>query len=325
LKPEMLNKYNFINIISSSLAGITGGFYLYTLFPDYFRHPVLSAILYAIFFFMICLFAGRIKRSVWNMLDKKWLYILESFLVLGLLAYSYANSFFNYWNSAGIILLGYLIIYTSRTIRENIIKFIFFLLSPVFYFGMFFQNSYFTETIFAVSFLLLMDRIFTRGSIDHYFIMSAIILAFLVFINPFLAILFFVFASYCFRQELKKGGLFFLIAVVAFYFIESFLKNQVVVLSLPHLSISIWMIILLILIFISAVYTGWISRNVYEVFFSAMLIILTTIIICAISIQSSFMPLLNIVTPLLSTIFPLLIFAVRDYDTEEHIGKILDD
>ncbi len=321
----MLNKYNFINRISASLGGIIGGLYLYTLFPDYFRHPVASAFLYALFFFMICLFAGRVKRSVWNMLDKKWLYILESILVLGLLAYSFAIGFFNYWNSAGIILLGYIIIYTSRTIRENIVKFIFFLLSPVFYYGMFFQNSYFTETVFAVSFLLLMDRIYTRGSIDHYFILSAIVLAFLVFINPFLVILFFTFSAYCFRQELKKGGLFFLIAMVSFYFMKSLLKNQVLVLSLPHLHISIWIIILLILIFVSAVYSGWISRNVYEIFFSSSLIILITIIIYAVSIKPPFMPLLNIITPLLSTIFPLLIFAVRDYDTEEYLGKILDD
>jgi hypothetical protein len=321
----MLNKYNFINIISTSLAGITGGLYLYTLFPDYFRHPIASAFLYAVFFFMICLFAGRIKRSVWDMLDKKWLYILESILVLGFLSFSFINGFFNYWNSAGVILLGYLIIFTSRTIRENIIKFIFFLLSPVFYYGMFFQNSYFTETLFAISFLLLMEKIFTKGSIDHYFIMSAIILAFLIFINPFLLVLFFVFCTYNFRQELSKWVQFFLIGTVAYYFIESFLKNQVVVLSLPHLNISIWMTILLILIFISAVYSGWISRNVYEVFFSSSLIIFITIIIYATSIQSSLMPLLNIITPLFSAIFPLFIFAVRDYDTEEYIGKILDD
>jgi hypothetical protein len=321
----MLNKYNFINIISASLAGITGGFYLYALFPDYFRHPFASAFLYAFLFFMICFFAGRIKRSVWNILDKKWFYILESVIVLGLLAFSYIIGFFNYWNSAGIILLGYLIIYTSRTIRENIIKFIFFLLSPVFYYGLFFQNSFFTETIFAVSFLLLMDRIFTRGSIDHYFIMSAIILAFLVFINPFLSILFFVFVAYCFRQELNRGIQFLLISAISFYFMESFLKNQVVVLSLPHTNISIWIIILLILIFVSAVYTGWISRNVYEVFFSSSLIILATIIIYGISIRTPLILILNFITPLLSTIFPLLIFAVRDYNTEEYIGKILDD
>jgi hypothetical protein len=321
----MLNKYNFINIISASLAGVTGGFYLYALFPDYFRHPFASAFIYAILFFMICFFAGRIKRSVWNILDKKWFYILESVIVLGLLAFSYIIGFFNYWNSAGIILLGYLIIYTSRTIRENIIKFIFFLLSPVFYYGLFFQNSFFTETIFAVSFLLLMDRIFTRGSIDHYFIMSAIILAFLVFINPFLSILFFVFVAYCFRQELNRGIQFLLISAISFYFMESFLKNQVVVLSLPHINISIWIVILLILIFVSAVYTGWISRNVYEVFFSSSLIILTTIIFYGISIRAPLILILNFITPLLSTIFPLLIFAVRDYNTEEYIGKILDD
>jgi uncharacterized membrane protein YkvI len=73
------------------------------------------------------------------------------------------------------------------------------------------------------------------------------------------------------------------------------------------------------------VYSGWISRNIYEVFFSSSLIILITIIIYTLSNQFPFMPLLNTIAPLLSTIFPLLIFAVRDYDTEEYIGKILDD
>jgi hypothetical protein len=321
----MLNKFNFINIISTSLAGITGSLYLYTLFPAYFQHPVSSALLYAILFFMICFFAGRIQISVWNMLDKKWFYILESILVLGLLGYFYINGNFNYWNSAGILLLGYLIIYTSSTIRENIIKFIFFLLSPVFYYGLLYQSSYFTETIFAVSFILLMDKIFTTGRIDHYFIMSAIILAFLVFINPFLSILFFVFCTHRFRQELKSGILFVLIAAVSYYFLRSFLKNQVLVLSVPHLNFSMWVIILLILIFVSAVYSGWISRNVYEVFFSSSVIILVAIIINGISIQLHFILFLYTITPILSTIFPLLILSVRDYDTEKYIGKILDD
>jgi hypothetical protein len=321
----MLNRYNFINIISSSLAGITGGLYLFTLFPDYFRHPVSAAFMYIIFFFMICVFAGRIKRSVWNLLNKNWLYILESILVLGLLAFSIFNGFFNYWNSAGIILLCYLIIFTSRTIRENIIKFTFFLLSPVFYYGIFFQNSFYTEAIFAISFLLLIEKLFSRESIDHYFIMSAIILAFLVFINPYLLILFFSFGVYKFRQELNRGLQFILIAAIAYYFIESFLNNQVRVLSLQDLTLSIWMIILSVLILLSAVYSGLISRTVYEVFFASSLIILAAIIIGGATIQVPFTIFLYKTSPLLSITYPLLIFAIRDYDTEEYIGKILDD
>lgn len=321
----MFNKYNFIHITSASLAGITGSLYFYTIFPDYFSHPILTCILYAILFFMICLFAGRINRHVWIILDSKWFYLSEAILVIGLLVFSFVNGFLNYWNSAGIILLGYLIIFTSSTIRENIIKFIFFLLSPVFYYGLFFQNSYFTETIFAMSFLLLMEKIFTRGSIDHYFIMSAIILAFLIFINPFLTIPFFVFSIYCFKQELKKGALFFLTAVVAFYFIASLLRNQVIVLSLSQINFSLGIIVWLILIFVSVVYSGWISRSVYEVFFSSSIIILITIIIYGILTQSFYILLLYKVTPLLSTVYPFFIFAVKDYKTEEYIGKILDD
>jgi hypothetical protein len=321
----MFNKFNFINIISASLAGISGGLYLFTLFPDYFSHPIASSFMYAIFFFMICLFAGRITRSVWNVLDNKWLYVFEAIIVIGMLAFSYMNSFFNYWNSAGVVLLGYLIIYTSKTVRENIIKFILFLLSPVFYYGLFFHYSFFTETIFAISFLLLMEKMFTKSTIDHYFVMSAVILAFLIFINPFLAILIFVFTAYYFKQDLNKGGLFLLIAAIAYYFIKSLLINHVVVLSLPHMNISFWTVILSILMFVSAVYSGWISRNIYEVLFSSSLIILITLLLYAFAFQTSFLIRIYTLTPLLSTILPLLIFAVRDYDTDEFLGKILDD
>lgn len=321
----MFNKFNFINIISASTAGIIGGLYLLAIFPDYFSHPVSSAFIYAIMFFMICLFAGRVSRNVWNNIDNMWLHAIESAIVLGMLTFSFINGFFNYWNSAGIILLGYMIIFTSRSIRENIIKFIFFLLSPVFYYGLFFQNSYFTESIFAISFLLLIEKIYLKGGVDHYFVMSSVILAFLVFINPFLAILFFAFLAYNFRQELNRGVLFLLIALVSFFFMESLLKKDVVVLLLPHLNISFGIIILMLLVLISTIYAGWISRNVYEVFFSSALIILAVMFIYAVIVETPLLILLFSMTPLLSTIFPLLIFAVRDYDTEKYLGKILDD
>ena len=274
---------------------------------------------------MICLFAGRITRSVWKMLNKNWLNISESIFVIGLLVYSFMSGISNYWNYAGIILAAFLIIYSSLTIRENVIKFVFFLVSPVFYYGLLNLNSFYTETIFAASFLLLIEKIFSSRKVDHYFIMSAIVLAFLAFINPFLAILFFVFCSYQFKQELKRGLLFFLIAVAAFYFINAFLKDQLIVLSLHHLNVSFGIILFLILIIVSAIYSGWISRNIFEVFFSSSIIILAAIIVYCISLDTPLILFLITFTPLLSTIFPLLIFAVRDYESKEYLGKILAD
>jgi hypothetical protein len=317
-KPGMLNKYNFINIISVAMAGVTGGLYLYTIYPYYFNHPVTSAILYVILFFMICVFAGRVKRSVWNMIENKWFYIIESLIFLGLPVYFIMHGYNNYWNIAGVLLLGYLIIYTSSNVRENIIRLEVFLISPVFYYGMIFQNSFFTEAIFAVSFLLLIDRMIDKNRIDHYFIMSAVILAFLVFINPFLGVLFIVFSTYRLRQDITRGVLFFLIACVAYYFMISLLKGQVTVLSLPFTNISIAILLPLILLLISAVYAGWISRNIYEVLFSSSLLMFITVLIYSSSLQ---VPRAT----LLSVIYPLFIFAIRDSNTKEYIGKILED
>jgi hypothetical protein len=318
LKPGMLNRYNLINQISVALAGITGSLYLYKIFPIYFKHPASTALLYAVGFFMICFFAGRVKRTIWKSLDNNWFYALEGIIFLGFPVYSFLNGSFNYWDSAGIILLGYIIIFTSSTIRENIIKLIMVIISPVFYFGMIYQNSYFTETVFAISFLLLMDRIFKGGLIGHYFIMSALILAFLIFINPFLALLFIAFSTYSFRQNLKQEGAFLAIVFIAYYFLNSFLTNRISVLTLPLPAISIITAVLLILFLLLAVYSGWIGRTVYEIFFSSSVIMAVVILIFSSDLFS-----LNIL--FLSTLFPLLIFSVRDQDTKEYLGIILED
>jgi hypothetical protein len=317
-KPGILNKYNFINIISVGMASITGGLYLYIIYPFYFNRPVSSSLLYTFLLFMICLFAGRIKKSVWNRIDNKWFYIIESLIFLGLPTYFILQGFNNYWNTAGYLLLGYLLIYTSSTIRENITKLVIILLSPVYYYGMIFLNSFFTETIFAVSFLLLIDKMINKNMIDHYFIVSAIVLAFLVFINPFLGVLFLVYCTYRFSHDLKGGVLFLMISCVSYYFMISLLKKQIVVLSIPFNHFSIGIILLLTLILISAVYSGWICRNIYEVFFSSSILLFTTI---SIYDSSSRIPHAT----LLSVIYPLFIFAIRDYNSKEYLGLILED
>jgi hypothetical protein len=314
----MLNKYNFMNIISAALAAVTGGLYLYTIFPDYFKQPISSAIIYTILFFMVCVFAGRVKKSVWNVLDKKWFYIMESILFLCIPVYFIMNGFINYWNTAGIILLGYMVIYVSSTIRENIIKMVIILFSPLFYYGLLFQHSFFTESIFAISFLLLMDKMLKRESVDQYFYMSAIILAFLVFVNPFLIILFLVFLGYSFRQELKRGMIFLMTAAVSFYFMNALLRNQSAVLFLPNFSFSFGIILLVIFILLMSVYAGWISRNIYSVFFSAAVIMFITIMI-----YNSVLPIFH--ATLLSVIYPLLIFGIKDNSTKEYLGVILAD
>jgi hypothetical protein len=317
-KPGMLNKHNVINILSASMAAITSGLYLFTIYPNYFSRPVTSSLLYAFLFFMICFFAGRIKKSVWNKIDNKWFYIIESLIFLGLPVYFIIHGFNNYWNTAGILLLGYLIIYTSSTIRENIIKLVIILLSPVYYYGMVFLNSFFTETIFAVSFLLLIDKMINKKMIDHYFIMSAIVLAFLIFINPFLGVLFLIFCIFHFRNTISRGILFLMICGVSYYFMITLLTNHVMVLSLPFTHLSIELIVLLLLLIILSVYSGWISRNIYEVFFSSSIQLFTTILIYGSSFQIPH-------ATLLSVIYPLFIFSIRDYNSKEYIGLVLEE
>ena len=314
----MLNKFNFINIIATALAGITGGLYIYILFPGYFSHPVTTSILYAALLFMICFFAGRVKRSIWGVLDKKWFYIMESLIIVAMVVLFYYYGFRNYTNAGGILILGYLIIYNSRTVRENIIKFVLLLVSPLFYYGMVFGNSFFTETIFAISFLLLMDKMFDRDKIDYNFILSAAISGFLVLLNPFLAILIIGFSAYRFRQDLMRGGVFILAWGISIYILSMLLKGQVRIFSFDGLSFSMWFILLAIISAAISIYAGWISRSLYEVFFATGTLIFVTMIICAGTYNYLF-------PQTLSAAYPLFIVAIRDYNSQKFAGKIIDD
>jgi hypothetical protein len=314
----MFNKYNFINIGLAAIAGITGGIYLYDLFPGYFSHPATSGFLYAVLLFMICYFAGRTSRSTWKPLDNKWFYSAESVIIVLLIILSYMYGHFDYWNSAGILLLGYIIIYHSKTIRENIIKFVLVFISPVFYYGIIFHHSFFTETIFAAAFLLLMDFQSDSERKDYNLILSSVIIGFLAFINPLLSILFLVFLIYRFRQNWGKGIIFILTGILSYYFIVSFLSDHIRFLSLTGFDFPVWTFVIFGISVIAAIYSGWISRNIYEVFFSSALIIFMLIIICGFSIQSFF-------PQILSLAYPLLILGIRDYSSENYLGKKLVD
>jgi len=314
----MLNKFNFINIIATALAAITSGLYIWFIFPYYFSSPVTTSFLYAILLYLICYFAGRVKKSVWTVLDKKWFYILESLIVVAIIVLFYSFGFRNYANAGGILLLGYLIIYNSRSVRENIIKFVLFLVSPIFYYGMVFGGSFFTESIIAVSFLLLMDKMFDRDKIDYNFVLSGAVSGFLVLLNPFLSILILGFCAYRFRQDLLRGGAFILIWGISVYLLNILLKDQVKFFPLDGFSLSVWIVLLVVLLAAVSVYSGWISRSIYEVFFSAGIFIFVTIFICFGSFKYYF-------PQILSVAYPLFLLAIRDFRSQKYIGKIIDD
>jgi hypothetical protein len=96
------------------------------------------------------------------------------------------------------------------------------------------------------------------------------------------------------------------------------LKGQVKFFPLAVFNFSVWIIILVILLSVGSLYAGWISRNIYEVFFSAGLFIFITIFIC-------FGSLSNLFPQILSAAYPLFIVAIRDFRNQKFTGKVTDD
>lgn len=310
----MFNKYNFINIICLLLAGIISSVYFYIIGAALTRHIIPASIVYFIFFVLIFILTGNIQKKNFIFLKNKLFITGEFIILLVLIITALILRELDYWNSAGIFILGLIIIFESSSLRENIVRFLFLIVSPVFYTGLLLKHAYFTEVIFFCAFIILAEKILQhRKSAVNYFITAAS-LGFILLFNPYLILLYTVFFLYFFRMELLKKGLPFLAVTVIF----SILMLNTIKMDLypDGMELNFGLMIPLIL---AAIYAGLITRNIREVVFSAAILILTAVIVKAVSGSYA------IAILLLSTLFPMLIISSGDYRSEKWLGKILSD
>jgi len=310
----MFKQYNLINLVCLAIAGLISAVFIYIIGTPLTEYILAASAVYFIFFVLVFLLMGNMKRRRFLFLNNKVFITGEVLILLTLIIMSVIFKELDYWNSAGIFTLGLIIIFESSTLRENLVRFLFLIISPVFYTGLILKHAYFTEVIFFCAFILLAEKLLqNKSSYFNYFIMAAS-LTFIMLFNPYLVLLYIIFFLHHFRFDLVKKGLPFLGVTlllsfyIRYYFNASFFPadlNMGYAFMIPAV--------------IVAAYAGWVVRNMKEVIFAAAIIIIAATIIKIIDGNYGAMILL------FSSLYPMLILATGDYKSEKWLGKILTD
>lgn len=310
----MFKKYNFINIICLTAAGIISSVYFYIIGTPLTRYIIPASIIYFIFFILIFLLTGNIQRKNFTFLKNNVFITGEVIILLVFILTSFMLKELDYWNAAGIFILGLIIIFESSSLRENIVRFLFLIVSPVFYTGLLLKHAYFTEVIFFSAFIILAEKLLQhRKSLINYFITAAS-LGFILLFNPYLVLLYIIFSLYYFRMDLLKRGLPFIAATIVVVLILQYFMR--VPFYPEGVGLNYYQMIPLIIL---SIYAGLITRTIREVIFSAAILITIAVLVKMSSGNY------GAVVLLLSTLFPMLIISSGDYKTEKWIGKILTD
>lgn len=306
----MFAKYNFINIISLLLAGGISSVYFYVLGVPFTRYIVAASLVYFIFFILILFLTGNIEREKYSFLKNKLFQFGEIFILLLLIFFSLVFRGLDYWSAAGMFILGLIIVFDSRSVRENVTRFILLIISPVFYTGLILQHGFFTEVIFFISFLIMAES-FTKKKTNY--IITAAALGFISLFNPYLLILYTVFLFYFFRDNYIGGVMFAFISLLAYFAIRLYLGMT---LSPAGISMETGYIIPALIV---SVYVGFMVRSVREaVFLGGVLISVSVLIKFALFKYPEGILIL-------SAIYPMFIISLEDYRSEKWLGKILDN
>ena len=252
----------------------------------------------------------------------------------GTFPYNYANLFnlpFLYYVEAPFYLLGnvslfgffglalflFLVLEFSSTKKEIAIRTIVLLALPIFYYEMLTGGDSFANAVLVIAIIFLMKKFIDENKIDiKFFFLSVVFGAFLC-TRVLLVIPFVLSLLYFFRYNIKNMVLFVLLSfLIGFAFLVPFLRwdySSFVNLgpftnSLTHLSIWIY-----ILLFIIVVYIGWVISDLQELLFaSGIILFFVSLIIYLGDGNYSGGIILSI---------PFLILSIKEYEVDKFLGK----
>ena len=216
------------------------------------------------------------------------------------------------------VIIAFLVVFNSETVREKIIKLFFLLVSPITFYGLFKASGYFLNASILIILFLLSNRYIKPGKVDRNFILLAVSFGLFFSINIEIIAVLIIYMLYFFRNNIKELSLFleillavFLVTIIPFivwnpflFFINGPLNTL--------FNIQWWGIILYLGI---AVYIGWMISDLQEIFFSIGLLL---IIPCVINLFFIKDDLSGFIIAL-----PFFIFSIKDYHIEKFAGKIL--
>ena len=241
-----------------------------------------------------------------------------------------------YLESAGLIFYLGSVVYLSKTIRENILRIIILITSPVFYFSFVVRDELFFNMIIIIVLLLFTEKFFDPDKYSYKFELFGLLFGLLLSTRSVVGLVYAVYLTHLFKQNLPRGYLFIFLVLLAFYLtlVPFFLWDQIsfslygpFAIQQKVAALPIWIAAVILII---AIYSGWIAANLQEVFFASGLVLFLAVLISMILKIFAFgflQAAVNDVFDLSYFIFctPFLLLSIAEYDSQTEFSflKIL--
>ena len=317
---SIFTKQHYINLVSSLIIWLSGVLFIL----KFFDNAALKIILYSIIFVVVLIFMERTEKYYKSFLTQNILsFIMLIITVVAVLLYFLEHV--NYPLIAGFTILWLAVIYQTQNLKVELLQLAVFLLSPVLYSEMISFSGLFPLIMLVIVSIFISERFLDNSKLDWKFFLMAFLFGLILSIEQLVSFIYLIYLLHLFRYEITKGAVFIL-GMIAAYAVFLFLADKgyltVAASQINYFQmLPIWAIILL---FIIALYLGWIVADLQEVLFaSGIILFLIFILTFSFWISQLGWHKNEIDLSFLIMAIPFLVLSIKEYKVDRFLGKVL--
>ncbi len=239
-----------------------------------------------------------------------------------------------YWEVLGLGIFLFLILNTSNSPRENIIKIFIVLLCPVICLEIVVRSELLANMALLILLILITENHLKEDRIDTKFFIFAVLFGLLLSTRSIVGLIYLIYLPYKFRNELLKGilfvviiGIIFIITLIPFIIwnFNSFFKFGPFAVQSVVSFIPLWFVALIIL---SALFIGWVVSDIQEVLFASGIFLFVPTFVSMLHKFFVFGVYNSIVLDRFDISYlifciPFFILSIKEYKVYKYIGKVL--
>lgn len=239
-----------------------------------------------------------------------------------------------YLTIIGFSLAWLVVVHTSKTAKERVVRLSMLLLLPVLYYEIIVRSELLANMMFVIFLLFIADKFLNSEKRILKLLITALLFGLFLSTRGIVGIIYIIAVLYFFRDDLLKGFYFSFIVITTFILLllpfylwdsETFIKKGPFAIQMLYLPVGF-----LIFFFIISVYTGWIVSSMQEVLFSSGLIIFLIVTVSFIITifdtgfyNSVYKDRFDITYFIFSV--PFFILSIKEYRIDKFLGKVLVD
>ena len=241
-----------------------------------------------------------------------------------------------YLEVLGLGIFLFLILNTSKSPKENIVKLVIALICPVIMYEVVVRSELLGNMALTIMIILLAEKYLDEEKLNLKFFLFAILFGLVLSTRSVVGLTYIIYLPYKFRYELLKGAAFTIIIITAFLltlipFIAwnsnaFFLYGPFAVQSIVSF-IPMWLVMLVI---VAALITSWGVSDIQEVFFASGIFLFLPAFFSMVHKFFAFGAYNSIVfdrfdISYLIFCMPFFILSLKDYKVDKFLRKVLED